>query len=170
MSTLRHKAAHLGYWTSCQTFRSETILVSKILCCHYFCIFRSLPWLSGLNHTSHLVCLLGKGKPTTRTHIGLFMKYYNFTNFRETSHNSGFLSSRLSLVLYSGSDSYILPNFILALGPNLVFVHINYKMIQICNFDNIHRNSENLNFPTSAYWSQVLEYRRWYQSKRMAEI
>ena len=32
-------------------------------------------------------------QPTTGTHIGLFMKYYNFTNFRETSHNSRFTST-----------------------------------------------------------------------------
>ena len=73
--------------------QKQFFFFSKILCCYYFCILRSLSWLSGLNHTSHLVCLLGKGKPTTRTHIGLFMKYYNFTNFRETSHNSRFTST-----------------------------------------------------------------------------
>ena len=46
-------------------------------------------------------------------------------------------------------------------------------MFQICNFDNIHKNSENLNFPISADQStgpKILEYRRWYQSKRMAEF
>ena len=103
--------------------------------------------------------------------LELILDYsWNITNFRETSHNSRFFNSGLFSVLYFGSDSYRLPNFILALAPNLILVHINYKMIQICNFDNIHRNSENLNFPISAYWSQILEYRRWYQSKRMAEI
>ena len=70
-------------------------------------------------------------QPTTGTHIGLFMKYQNFTNFRETSHNSSFLISGLFSVLYSESDIYRLPNFILALAPNLIFVNINYKMIQI---------------------------------------
>ena len=74
--------------------------------------------------------------------LELILDYsWNITNFRETSHNSRFFSSGLFSVLYFGSDSYRLPNFILALAPNLIFVHIHCKMIQICNFDNIHENS-----------------------------
>ena len=57
--------------------------------------------------------------------------WWNITNFRETSHNSRFLSSGLFSVLYFGSDSYRLPNFILALAPNLIFVNINYKRVGV---------------------------------------